>query len=357
MAGDYFWHYRRLRLHLTGANGSTTFSDVKGHAITVNGNAQISTAQYPPLMGVASSAVFDGTGDYLTSPDSADIALRLGGLTIQGWVRFNVVNATQGLVAKRNTGSIYAPFVLYLDATGKLGVLFSTNGTSWAVSFLTAGAYLAATWYHFALVWDGVTWTLYVNGISAGSGALSGMLALNNHNLVIGAGAADGTNSLNGYLSEVDIAFGALYSGSFTPPAAPFDDFADAYAPAPAGSIYKTIFPGRYNPFNPIMVDPYAAIRNPAATLTKTGQHFYVTYQDGIGLGTISGEVFVGSTPVARRLHLFDEQSDILVEEKVSGVDGSYDFYYLPKDRNYYIVGYDKTNANNAVIASHLTPV
>src|SRR3972149_9214360 len=61
--------YTKLLLHMDGANGSTTFTDEMGQAVTANGNAQISTAQ--SKFGGA-SGLFDGTGDYLSVPASAD---------------------------------------------------------------------------------------------------------------------------------------------------------------------------------------------------------------------------------------------------------------------------------------------
>ena len=70
--GDANWYYKVLGLHCNGTNGSTTFTDVKGNTVTANGNAQISTAQYPALTGKTASALFDGAGDYLSIPDSAD---------------------------------------------------------------------------------------------------------------------------------------------------------------------------------------------------------------------------------------------------------------------------------------------
>ena len=45
ITNDVFFENNVLLLHCDGTNGSTTFTDIKGHAVVVNGNAQISTAQ------------------------------------------------------------------------------------------------------------------------------------------------------------------------------------------------------------------------------------------------------------------------------------------------------------------------
>jgi hypothetical protein len=72
-----------LLMPMTGTNGGTTFTDLKGHSVTANGNAVTSTARYVGTLG--SSALFDGTTDYLSIPASSEFnmgtgtfALRLG---------------------------------------------------------------------------------------------------------------------------------------------------------------------------------------------------------------------------------------------------------------------------------------
>ena len=70
---DPYWDNVVLYLPLTGANGSTVFTDVSKYVYTVSryGNTVISTAQAPPLVGISSSGYFDGNGDFLFSnPDS-----------------------------------------------------------------------------------------------------------------------------------------------------------------------------------------------------------------------------------------------------------------------------------------------
>ncbi|MEJ0012775.1 MAG: hypothetical protein WDM94_09155 [Bauldia sp.] len=60
----------------------TTFVDssASGRTITANGNAQVDTAQ--AKFGGA-SALFDGAGDYLTVPASADFNFGTGDFTVE----------------------------------------------------------------------------------------------------------------------------------------------------------------------------------------------------------------------------------------------------------------------------------
>lgn len=77
--------FTKLLLHTDGTDGSTTFTDssLSPKTISVFGNAQVDTAQ--SKFGGA-SALFDGTGDYLTG-SSADFAFGTNDFTIDFWMR------------------------------------------------------------------------------------------------------------------------------------------------------------------------------------------------------------------------------------------------------------------------------
>ena len=82
--------YTKLLLHCDGADGSTTFIDsATGKTITASGNAQIDTAQYK--FGGA-SGLFDGTNDFLYTPNHADFTFGTGDFTIDFWVRLAAIN-------------------------------------------------------------------------------------------------------------------------------------------------------------------------------------------------------------------------------------------------------------------------
>jgi len=77
-------------LHMNGTDAATAFTDETGKTWTAQGNAQIDTGQ--SKFGGA-SGLFDGTGDYIDTPDSTDWQLDGGAdanlWTIDFWVRFN----------------------------------------------------------------------------------------------------------------------------------------------------------------------------------------------------------------------------------------------------------------------------
>lgn len=221
---DPYFSNVSLLLHMNGADGSTTFTDNSPNAfpITTYGNAQIDTAQ--SKFGGA-SGLFDGTGDAISAPNDADFDFGSGAFTVEFFLRLNS-SASCGLITKRANTSSFSPFSLYYDASvQKVGALSSNNGTSWGINFFSSTTISTATWYHFALVRNSNTFTLYQNGVSVGSGTMSGALTTNTSVVSIGVASANNDFSINGWLDEMRITKGvARYTANFTPPSEQFPD-------------------------------------------------------------------------------------------------------------------------------------
>lgn len=62
-------------------DGATQFYDESGKVWTASGNAQLDTAQYK----WTASGLFDGDGDYISTPDHDDFAFGSGDFTIDLW--------------------------------------------------------------------------------------------------------------------------------------------------------------------------------------------------------------------------------------------------------------------------------
>lgn len=87
----------QLLLHCNGTDTSTSFPDSgnTGHTVTANGNAQVDTSFKQFGTG---SLLLDGTGDYLSIPDSEDWNMGDGTFTIDFWVRFNALPTSSNIV-------------------------------------------------------------------------------------------------------------------------------------------------------------------------------------------------------------------------------------------------------------------
>ena len=204
-----------LLLHMNGTNASTVFlNDGKGRSakgISAVGNAQVSTAQ--SKFGGA-SALFDGTGDYLTvTPKAGDLSLtHTGTWTIECWVRVASTTTQYGIISSHEPfSSPYAGWSIETTTGGKFQIY---DGTAFRVF---DNAISANTWYHIAFVSTAGSLKMYQDGVQQTTTVTLGTNFNNTVNdFVIGA-IPTGLRSLNGYIDEVRISNVARYTGAFTP--------------------------------------------------------------------------------------------------------------------------------------------
>lgn len=219
-----------LLIGAEGADGSTAFDDESNsnHTITVFGNAQIDTAQFK--YG-ASSALFDGAGDYISMPSSANWDLSDANsdeYTIEFWIRWAVVAANERIMF-RGFGVGNLGWAVRTDGTNGQNISFlsSNNSLSYNVNFTTTGGGMTTnTWYHIAIDKDSTgKIRIYIDGVMRGSNTPADSAMANpSHALTIGADQAAGS-PISGWMDEIRITKGvARYAsdGGFTPPAAEF---------------------------------------------------------------------------------------------------------------------------------------
>ena len=212
---DPYFSYVVALLHMEGADASTTFTDQKGHTFTPGGNAQIDTAQFK--FGSA-SALFDGTGDYLTTPSNADWAFGAGDFTIELWFRTAGTGPTQYLYENRaGTNSVARPLI-YLGGTS---LNYFVNG----VTQINGGIVSTNTWYHLAVARSGTSTKMFLNGTQIGS-TWTDNTNYSQGTLDIGIHYGHVNSGWNGWIDDLRITKGACrYASNFTPPAAAFFDF------------------------------------------------------------------------------------------------------------------------------------
>ena len=224
-----------LLLHGNGTNGSTTITDssLTPKTVTAVGNAQISTTVANPFGNSTGVIAFDGTSDYLTSPDSTAWNLP-NDFTIEAWVYLTAYSASYA-------GAFGAAVVANYLGTGggDRGWQLRVNGT--ASSYTTINVYTGITdlnfaatvslnsWTHVAATRSGSSIRAFVNGTQAGSTITNSdaFTESDSRQLWIG-GLNDATYRfwLNGYIDDLRITKGvARYTSNFTPPTLPFPDF------------------------------------------------------------------------------------------------------------------------------------
>ena len=216
--------YTVLLAHMDGTDDAQVFTDSGAgancpHTMTPEGNVKTEDTQ--KKFG-ATSAYFDGTGDYITLADSADWAFGSGNFTIDMWINPSA--------AQDNYDALYTQ---YID--GMNNILFDW-GVSGKLRFRTrlAEAYSAyysltdnqtwttGTWYHVAVVRSGTSLYIFKDGVSQsltettaiGANTLPDLAA----DLCIG-GRQDNNYYFTGHIDELHISKGtARWTANFTPP-------------------------------------------------------------------------------------------------------------------------------------------
>ena len=218
-------NYTKLLLHGNGVDGSATITDSSNtpKTVTVVGNTQIDTAQYPNLVGSAGSILFDGTGDYLTLADSDDWNFGSGDFTIDFWVRFAAVGNLYPMFEQRTTGSFAIRFWLTTSGADYWEAYFSYNGTTFggSVGHVPSPAIEANTWYHIAIVRNGTNVDIYQNGVKLGGSFNIGVNTIFDSTdlFYIGANGNTPSDFHNGWKSEFRVSKGiARWVANFTPP-------------------------------------------------------------------------------------------------------------------------------------------
>jgi hypothetical protein len=199
----------KVLLHLDGANGSTTFTDERGHTFTALAAAALSTTK-SKFGGASLRPGAASTAAGITSPDHVDYQLT-GDFTIEFWM--NADNHTQNTlpVSKGDNAGIQ----------WQGGVLDVYGDNTATVIMSGAPNKPDGTWFHVAVTKQGTTWRLFADGVmltSATSSYTWGTAATKP--LIVGAW---GSLPFQGYMDEFRIVKNkALYTANFTPPAAPF---------------------------------------------------------------------------------------------------------------------------------------
>ena len=212
-----------LLLHFDGSDGSPTFVDQIGHAVTAGGSAQISTAA--PVFG-SGSALLNGSTDYLSIADVADLEFGSLDHTIECWLTptttLNGSTAQKVIACKWGASTPNLAWLLGYD-TGTLNYNISNNISSPAASgaiTLTAGVPV-----HVAACRAGTTLYMLAGGALLGTASV-GSLGISDTTQAINIGRkGNGAAYMDCRIDEFRITIGvARYTAAYAVPTGPFPD-------------------------------------------------------------------------------------------------------------------------------------
>ncbi|GEM_PF-2200012 len=157
-----------------------------------------------------SSVRFNGAGDYLSVPNSADFDFGTGDFTYEVSIKFN----------DKSTGGDMQRILL--KESGGVALFWSTSGT--LSTFIGPGDNITAgwapsnnVWYHLAVTRSGTDVRLFVDGVQLGSTLTSGYNINSSTPFLIGQDLFGGRN-FNGWMDDIRISKGvARYTQNYTP--------------------------------------------------------------------------------------------------------------------------------------------
>jgi len=197
-------------------------ADIKGSGTnkTVTAVEDAKVYSFPSYYG--SAIKFDGSGDYLTVPNSSDFSLGTGDFTVELWLYRQNSGSTEGLIGVfENAGVSRRSWQLETRASQGLRFQWWQDGAT-AGGTLDTPSFTVPTnqWTHVCAERYGDLVTLYINGIAIKYNTSPGSFYNNTSDpLRIGVLNAGLDQPLYGYLKDIRVYKGvAKYKGGFDVP-------------------------------------------------------------------------------------------------------------------------------------------
>ena len=209
-----------LLLHGDSGNGNqnNTFLDESTNAFTLTRTGTATQGTFSPFSQTGWSAYFSGSSgspDFVSTASSSTFNVSSGNWTVEAWFWTGSSDASNR-------------YITFIPASGTTyglipsGSDYALNqfGTSSPIG--TSGSLLKKSqWTHVAIVKNGATTYIYVDGVLGGSGTVSWSNSA--HTIFFGGNGISYTYNYSGWISNARIVMGtALYTGStYTVPTSP----------------------------------------------------------------------------------------------------------------------------------------
>ncbi|MBU2702258.1 hypothetical protein Ga0466249_003385 [Sporomusaceae bacterium BoRhaA] len=201
-------------LHFDGG-----ITDESGKVWTANNGTAVSTAKSE--FG-ESSLYFNGTSQYLTTPNSSDFDFGTGDFTIDWWEYRTSTGGSCVAARNYNATNGYPAWLLGWVSSGVCYFYATSNGINWdAASAVSMGSIMLNSWTHYAVVRHGSTFYTFQNGtlISTATSSLSIYVPTGTPCI----GSYYSGYWFPGYIDEFRVSKGiARWTSNFIPPTAPY---------------------------------------------------------------------------------------------------------------------------------------
>lgn len=172
---------------------------------------------------ITGSVEFDGSGDYLSIPNTSDFRLGNSDFTIEGWAYLSAFGTNRTLFALFENATARRSYQLEVRTTGTVRFEWWYDGSTANNIDSASGIISLGSWNHYAVVRNGSTLTLYINGVSANSSNVGTNSFFENTTepFLIGGNLQSAVFSQpwQGFVSNFRFIKGtALYTSNFIPP-------------------------------------------------------------------------------------------------------------------------------------------
>lgn len=196
---------------LSEDTGTISTDEGAANVLTFNGNAAWDDGR------IGAGISFDGTGDYLTAPNSSSLNIGDADFTAACWVKLTNQSTWQQILAKvKAEGSFTSPYFSWHlfaghNSTTNFTPMFQVvNASSVSVNIASSVQVLYGDWVHLVGVYDGVNVKIYVNGTLRGTAAQTGNVLQYTQPFYVGAHGGPG-EYMKGVIDEIRI-----YDDAFT---------------------------------------------------------------------------------------------------------------------------------------------
>jgi len=199
---------------------STDFIDssYEDHTLTRVGDTVHSTTQ---SKFSTTSIYFDGTGDYLSVPDSDSLDFAKTDFTIEAWIYPTSTTGRRTIYSTSGGSGSNPKFVFYIhEGVPTIDMHHLSGGGN--VSLVSTGSASINTWSHVVFLRRGSIYTFYINGVAKGTGSDSHDLTFTSTPTLIGYGVESHFGYFEGYMEEVRVSREARYANNFAVPTEKF---------------------------------------------------------------------------------------------------------------------------------------
>jgi hypothetical protein len=312
--------------------------------VTANGNAGVAlTASY-----YGSALSFDGSGDYLSIPDSSDFTLGSENFTIECWFNPNAYGSFPSIVHQYGSGTNRSFFFSLNGSSSPLLKFYLYYNSASSVTEVTGVSVPLNQWTHVVAERQNNILSLYQNGVVTGIATNITYTVTDSSELITIGDVTGGNYPLNGYIQDLRVYKGvAKYKGGFDVPR-PYTPVGIAtwrQVPDTTANNFATL--------NKLFNSASGNVVLADGNLTYTGSQTpsYGLSQSTIGVSTSKWywEFRIGSTVPNLGIGVMrpgiSTSSAVTNPENsfITGVDGGIAFYHGIANRVYYWTGSAQT--------------